>query len=314
MCPIANRQAIFESLEETLLNKKVLALTLSLFMAFSSFSLAAAEGELLPCEGDEIIGSIMSIDEETGQVVIKTETGECYVTLDQEYDQPIVDLFNDYFGTVDYDELADAAANLDGWATYDEATTTWTWSSDETVGATAAKLLSLTDNLDGTYTLEYSVEGELLPVYVILTDPVEIAYYMALLDAAIVEFSLTQDEEGNSFISDVGDEVMAYHEDGMGFGVLIKFYSLAAETDLTVEELVAMFKDGKTGLGLIFRDYGTPSMMGIGHLKQELKADSEASSDPELAGATDTKGKSDNPNKGGKSEDKGNKGKGKGKN
>ena len=101
MCPIANRQAIFESLEDTLLNKKVLALTLSLLMAFSSFSLAAAAGELLACEGDEIIGSIMSIDEETGQVIIKTETGECYVTLAQEFDQPIVDLFNDYFGTVD---------------------------------------------------------------------------------------------------------------------------------------------------------------------------------------------------------------------
>jgi hypothetical protein len=282
-------------------------------MALSSFSLAAADSHLLPCEGDEIVGSIMSVDEETGQVIIKTETGECYVNLDQDYDQPIVELFDDYFGNSDSTELEEAAANLDGWATYDETTLLWTWSSEETEGATAAKLLSLTDNLDGTYTLEYSVEGEALPVYVILTDPVEIAYYMSLIDAATVELSITQDEEGNSFISDVGDEVMAYHEDGMGFGVLIKFYSLAAETDLTVEELVTMFKDEKTGLGLIFRDYGTPGMMGIGHLKQEIKAAAETSSDPELASTTDTKGKPDNPNKGGKSEEKGNNGKGKGK-
>lgn len=178
--------------------RKSLALLLALVMALSTFGLAAADEHIAACEGDEVIGSITSIDEETGLIVIVTETGECYVTLDQEYDHPIVQLFNDYFGATDSDNLTDAVAALDGWSTYDETTLTWDWSDEEAEGASTSSVTGLVDNGDGTYTLELAVDGEEDPVYILLTDSDEIAYYMALLDATSVEFFLTQDEEGIS--------------------------------------------------------------------------------------------------------------------
>ena len=73
------------------------------------------------------------------------------------------------------------------------------------------------------------------------------------------------------------EQIAAYHEDGMGFGVLVKFYAIAAESKtacegqtecvpVTVEELVAAFKSG-TGIGNLFKDHGKPAVLGVGQLK-----------------------------------------------
>ena len=72
-----------------------------------------------------------------------------------------------------------------------------------------------------------------------------------------------------------------------------------------------MFKVEKTGLGLLFKEYGRPGKMGVGHMKQDLKN----SEDGELSTSSESKGKPDKPDKpdkGGKPEGKGGKGKGKG--
>jgi hypothetical protein len=80
----------------------------------------------------------------------------------------------------------------------------------------------------------------------------------------------------------VGEQVAALHADGMGFGVLTKFLSIAAESaeacaadpspdcGVSLDELVTAFKDG-SGIGSLYRDYGKPSALGVGHVKQELK-------------------------------------------
>ncbi len=80
----------------------------------------------------------------------------------------------------------------------------------------------------------------------------------------------------------VGEQAAALHADGTGFGVLTKFLSIAADSaeacsadpspdcGVTMDDMVTAFKDG-TGIGDIYRDYGKPSALGVGHVKQELK-------------------------------------------
>lgn len=74
-------------------------------------------------------------------------------------------------------------------------------------------------------------------------------------------------------------EFAAYHEQGLGFGVLVKLYAIAAESQeacatgqsaqacvaVTVEGLVAAFRSG-TGMGELFRQHGRPSVVGVGQM------------------------------------------------
>ncbi len=95
----------------------------------------------------------------------------------------------------------------------------------------------------------------------------------------------------------VAAEIATYHEDGMGFGVLVKLYAMAeasrdacaaqaedeaavpAEgegeteecTPLLVDDLVTEFKSG-SGMGTLFKEYGKPALLGVGHVKKALKA------------------------------------------
>jgi hypothetical protein len=88
----------------------------------------------------------------------------------------------------------------------------------------------------------------------------------------------------------LAEEIAQYHEDGMGFGVLVKLYAMAeaskqacadapvatetAETvctPVTVDELVTNFKSG-TGMGVLFKEYGKPAMLGVGHVRKAMQA------------------------------------------
>jgi hypothetical protein len=90
-------------------------------------------------------------------------------------------------------------------------------------------------------------------------------------------------------VEEVAEQIAAYHEQGVGFGVLVKLYAMAeasaaacaaapaAEnseparcTAVTVEELVQAHQSG-TGLGELFKTYGKPALLGVGHVLQELK-------------------------------------------
>lgn len=104
-----------------------------------------------------------------------------------------------------------------------------------------------------------------------------------------------EDDDSDSGLGPIGEEIAAYHEDGMGFGVLVKIYAMVEESQLacesqvpeegedagegdpveecvplTADELVTAFKSG-TGIGLLFKEYGKPALLGVGHVKQELK-------------------------------------------
>ena len=89
------------------------------------------------------------------------------------------------------------------------------------------------------------------------------------------------------FGDEVAEEVIAYHsggegdeEGGVGFGVLVKMYAIAAESQeacatseepcsaVTVEELMAAYQSG-TGMGQLFKLYGKPAVLGVGHMKDK---------------------------------------------
>jgi hypothetical protein len=88
------------------------------------------------------------------------------------------------------------------------------------------------------------------------------------------------------FGDEVADEVAAYHgggedgeEGGVGFGVLVKLYAIAAESqevcaatgercDVTVEKLMQDYQAGM-GMGQLFKLYGKPAVLGVGHMKDK---------------------------------------------
>jgi len=89
----------------------------------------------------------------------------------------------------------------------------------------------------------------------------------------------------------IGEEIAAYHAEGMGFGVLGKIYAMAEASEsacadleedacqpMTADELVEAFKGGQE-MGVLFKEYGKPALLGVGHVKQELREQEEASGD-----------------------------------
>lgn len=95
-----------------------------------------------------------------------------------------------------------------------------------------------------------------------------------------------EDGGEESGLGPIGEQIAAYHEEGMGFGVLVKIYAMAEAAKgacpetvdpaaepcvpVTAEELVESFRSG-AGMGELFQEYGKPALLGVGHVKKELK-------------------------------------------
>jgi hypothetical protein len=243
---------------------------------------ASAQDEVPACSGDSVSGVVVAVDPASGLVTIAADGGGlCTVVLTGTYDHPIVALLGQYFGDV---KIATLAAALE--AALD---TTETWVvceagvcnlADETSEAAAAAIIvGITDNGDGTFTLELMAEGSESPIEVVIDDLEQAQAVMAALESLHVDWELQIGEDGAVGIFDVGDEIAALHQDGMGFGVIVKLYAIAGEAqeaceagsaaacDLTLESLISAFQSG-TGLGELFRLYGRPSLLGVGHVRQ----------------------------------------------
>ena len=254
--------------------KGKLALPLALVLALALVvPVTAQEGEPPPCAGEGVSGTVVAVDEETGEVTLATgdDLGLCKVTLDGEYDHPIVSLLGSYFGDVNVDDLAAALeATLEdrqGHAVYDPVTDEWTWVDGDVEGAVAVTVVA--ENEDGTFTV--LVDGE--EVTVSVDDPEVADSLREALGALSVDWGL----DGEGGVVQPGDEIAAYHDDGLGFGVLVKLYAMAAALEdtcadaeepcgATVDELVAAFQSGM-GLGDLMEEYGKPTILGIGHVK-----------------------------------------------
>jgi len=119
----------------------------------------------------------------------------------------------------------------------------------------------------------------------------------------------------------VAAEIATYHEEGMGFGVLVKLYAMAeaskeaceAETaeqgegvtpaegevegetctPLTVDALVTELKSG-VGMGALYKDHGKPALLGVGHVKKALKNQEQITDDSDEETDLTTKEKKNN--------------------
>jgi hypothetical protein len=102
---------------------------------------------------------------------------------------------------------------------------------------------------------------------------------------------------------EIAEQIAQYHEDGMGFGVLVKLYAIAeasaeecaalddsgddeaaadeAEecTVVTVDELVEAVQGG-TGMGQLFKEYGKPALLGVGHVRKALEKLADETAEP----------------------------------
>jgi hypothetical protein len=252
--------------------KATLLLILALVLGIVG-PVAAQEGETPPCGGESVSGTIVGVDEETGMMTIDTGAGLCTVALGGEYEHPVVALLGAYFGNVNTESLATAQDAIQGCAVYDADSDVWAWADCDAEGAVDVTVNA--ENEDGTFTATVTVDGEEQEIVVTVEDPEAAESLREALQTLTVEWDLGED----GAVVQAGDEIASYHEDGMGFGVLVKLYAMAAESleacadtgdepcGMTVEELVEAFRSGM-GMGQLFKEYGKPAILGVGHVRQ----------------------------------------------
>jgi hypothetical protein len=264
------------------------------------------EDALPACIGN-ISGVVVEVNEEGGFIVLDvsedTEPDLCTLGLDDNnYDHPIVTLLDAYFG-YDSETYLETYMDLLGATTvcavYDEVAETWGLDDPvEEVCADGIKITITGVDGEGNFIAE-DQDGE---PFVFFVDDVDVVTALTeILDALIIE--VVVDEDG--VIEDVGDDIIGYHDDGIGFGELVKIYAIAGEADeacqaasavppaeggdvtaaegdfvdpceITVEFLVAAFNGGMS-MGEMFAEYGKPSLLGVGHVRKALGAGGSAS-------------------------------------
>jgi hypothetical protein len=273
-------------------------IVVSILLISTITSASAQELEETPaCVGDQVTGTVVAVDEEAGLVTIDYGDGECTVSLTTDYGHPIVSLLVAYFSEVDMQGITAALEETQVCVVYDETTDTWSVVelAEGEECPEGGETVTVTSEEDGIFTATKGEGDETEEITFTLEDETAADALSAALGALEVEWDL--DEDGS--LADVGDDIAAYHEDGIGFGVLVKLYAIVAESpecaaetpteedvllepllpeedeppcDVTIEELMALLDEGM-GLGEIFEVYGKPSLLGVGHVRADSDGD-----------------------------------------
>ncbi|HEX6302785.1 MAG TPA: hypothetical protein VFZ76_01240 [Anaerolineales bacterium] len=268
-----------------------ISLILIIILALVTVGTVAAQEEA-PCQPDPetgtVSGTVVGVDEEAGVITIDPDSdpataNQCTVALgDSSGGHPISTLLGQFFGDFSTESLSEALKTLSVCAVEDE--TTMIWTIEDCAGEEPnAKVISV--NEDGSITLMVVGEAE----HVTVTDPDEdTAALQSALEALMGEWAI--DEDGT--LHQTGEEIDRLHEEeNLGFGVIVKFLSMAqdaeqacaeqeAETQeaastedgdpcaITLQSLVDDFKGGM-GIGQMFQQYGKPDKVGIGHVRND---------------------------------------------
>jgi hypothetical protein len=215
-----------------------MGLTLLLAIAITGAA-AAQDGDPTPCEA-AVSGTVVAVDED-GVVTIDTGGDLCTVMLDGTWDHPIVALLGSYFDDASAEALSEAldALQIEYICTDD--------TGDETCSLVGegegdpAEVVSVTyDDENDVYIVVLKINGDIETKT--FTDQEQAEAWIDALDALNVDWTLKTDDEDNTFVSEVGDDIAAYHEDGWGFGQLVKAYAV-----------------------------GKPSILGVGHVRHADK-------------------------------------------
>ena len=268
--------------------RKITVFTLILAIALLSIgpALAAAPAQELTCPvSGPISGTVVAVDAATGTVTVDIGGGVlCTVNITVDETHPIVLLLGQYFGDLNAATLEEALAGVQGCA-MDNGDGTFSWADCTTEGAIPVRVTGT--NEDGTF---IAVDENGVPIGpLVIEDEVVAGEVQGALETLIVAWTL--EEDGS--LSQVSDQIAAYHEEGMGFGVLVKLYAIAQESveeclkaipeegipcETSVDDLVLLFQSG-VGMGQIFKDYGKPDKLGVGHVRQELTQDKDKGKD-----------------------------------
>ena len=231
--------------------------------------------EPLPCVGASVAGTVVAVDPATGTVTVQLSDGtQCTVNITVDESHPIVLLLGKYFGDVSADNLEEALNDTQGCVSFDG--TAYSWVDCETVPESEQVKVISYDPVTNTFT---ALKEDGTSITFSIEDPEAAGIVKGALEALAIDWALS----GDGDLAQVSEQIAAYHEDGMGFGVLVKLYAIAQEhaedcltaaaedgtTCPTVEELVALFQSG-VGMGQIFKEYGKPDKLGVGHVRQEV--------------------------------------------
>ena len=286
---------------------RVLIISLLVFViAIPVMAQESVEDALPACEGDEfgnISGVVVEVNEEEGFIVLDvsedTEPVLCTLGLDDNnYDHPIVTLLDAYFG-YDSETYLETYMDLLGATTVCAVDDEGTWGLADPIVEVCEDEVKITiTGVDGEGNfIAENQDGE--PVDFVVDDEEVATALTEVLDALIIE--VVVDEDG--VIEDVGDDIVGYHDDGIGFGELVKIYAIAGEAaeacqeagdvplaegdfdpcEITVEFLVAAFNEGMS-MGEMFAEYGKPSLLGVGHVRKALGAGGSAGDGTNLDG------------------------------
>jgi hypothetical protein len=288
--------------------RKSLSACFALAMALSALPGAAAfaQDAVASCTGASVSGTVVAVDSSTGTATIEQTDGTlCTVNLNATYDQPIVGLLGSFFEKVTPESLSAALQSLQ--ADLDCTTSPCTLSSDG--AGTSSTVQSVTDNGDGTYTVVFVVDdgaGGTTTETVVVDNSTLAQGWMDALSSLTVDWTVTTDASGQAIYSGAGDAIAAMHNDGMGFGVIVKLYAMAAQAeqacasitdpsavdpgsinpcDISVQSLADEFQSG-AGMGQLFKEYGKPAYLGVGHVRNGT---------PESHGKPENPGKPDKP-------------------
>ena len=283
--------------------KVVLGFILILALAFPGAALAKP-ASLDACTGDTVSGIVVAVNETTGEITFYTDDGTlCTVVKNlEEYDHPVIDLLGQYFEKVSLEELSANLETLQTWVVFNTTTNSWEFATETDTGAVSAMVVAVTENSDGNYEIVLLVEGEDEPQTIVTTDPALYQEYLDNLLSNAAVLDLITDEAGNVFVNDGAEQIGAYHDEGMGLGVLVKLFAMADAYGVPVDELVTRFKDGE-GIGQLFKDenLGKPDLLGVGHVFNVLGKNPghpDGKNNPSKSNKADKPNKSDNPGKG----------------
>ncbi len=246
------------------MSKKLLAVLIATILVLTMGSTVFAEDEIPACAGDLVDGTIVDYDPDLNIVTIETEDGLCTITLsdeEQDYGHPITTLLGNYFNNLNSDKL----------------------DLEEKLAATEVCL----DLVDGNYELYVPAEGEDCPYTGVVTKDNGDGTFQVKVGEE--EITLTVDEDtGNNLsdaldnlkvdwnlnedgsLEDAGDTIAALHDDGVGFGVIVKLYGIADASGVPVEDLIAEYLAGAS-IGDLFAKYGKPALIGVGHVRKDAK-------------------------------------------
>jgi hypothetical protein len=249
-----------------------------LALSFLPFGSGTAQADALAaCSGESVTGTVVAVDADSGVVVIETRDGElCTVIVAPDDDHPVVSLLGRYFGNVSAEDLDEALAVTEVWVVCAVARECALADEDDE-GAVAARVVDVTENADGTFTLELAIEPQDDTFYLTTADEDLAGEVGRALELLAVEWVLVDGDDG-PVVVDASAKIVALHEDGMGFGVIVKLYAIAAasqedcddgddETCVNVDELVVALQSG-TGLGQLFKEHGKPALSGVGHVRK----------------------------------------------